>query len=84
MWDNLILLHNLVLKLVTVFNKFKNMKNTVKTSIAIVTISFSLMSCQKEYSCVCSQGAYKEIVQANTKTDADKTCDSKGADCEIE
>lgn len=60
------------------------MKNIVKITMVLATISVSMMSCQKEYNCVCSQQNYNEIVQADSKADADKTCDTKGLDCNIE
>lgn len=57
------------------------MKKTLLFAAAILTVSFT--SCEKEYSCVCGQ-AGSEIVQAGSKGEADKTCDAKGADCEIQ
>ena len=55
-----------------------------KISFAIVAfMALTMMSCQKEYSCVCAQGS-AQIVQASDKTEAVAVCDAKGSDCDIQ
>ncbi len=51
--------------------------------MAIVAgFSMVAMSCAKEYNCVCAN--YSEIVEANSETEAENTCDAKGPNCDIQ
>jgi hypothetical protein len=54
------------------------------TTIMAIVAGFSIvaMSCAKEYNCVCPN--YSEIVEANSETDAENTCDAKGPNCDIQ
>ena len=58
------------------------MKKVVNMTVVLAALSFTMMSCQKEYSCVCAN--YNEIVSANSQADAENTCDAKGPDCDIQ
>ncbi|MBW7913825.1 MAG: hypothetical protein H3C54_09065 [Taibaiella sp.] len=58
------------------------MKKIITTVIFAAGFSMAAMSCAKEYNCVCSN--YSEIVEANSETEAENTCDAKGPNCDIQ
>lgn len=49
----------------------------------IMTISFMIISCNKEYVCECDNGNVTATIEAATKSEAEGICDTKGASCQL-
>ena len=58
------------------------MKKTLVVACFIVGYSITAMSCAKEYTCACV--GYNEIVEANSTTEAERNCEAKGPNCELQ
>ena len=59
----------------------------IKTSwIGLALITMGLISCQKEYNCVCGgsgDGPYVVIIEASSEEEAQMECSPPGSDCEL-
>lgn len=58
------------------------MKRIITVLGFVAGFSTLAMSCAKEYNCVCQN--HSEIVEANSESEAENTCDAKGPSCDIQ
>jgi hypothetical protein len=55
--------------------------------IGLALITMGLVSCQKDYNCVCGEsgdGPYVVIIAASSEEEAQMECSPPGSDCELE
>lgn len=49
----------------------------------VLSIAFTLVSCNKDYICECDNGTTTATVEAASESEAQGICDTKGVNCKI-